>query len=150
MAEAWQEDLEFLVQNMQNIHPNLFFYFSENEFDQAVDLLKQKLPILTDNQIIVEFAKLISLPKDGHTLLFPLQKNTGFQIYPLRLYYFDDGLFVVDALPPHQDLIGSKVLSVGNKDVEDIYQLLAATISHDNANTIKLIAPKPLPEVNFL
>ena len=140
-ADAWREDLDFLVERLRTIHPNLFFSISEVEFNQAVGTLQQKLPTLSDEAVVVEFTKIIALVKDAHTLMFPLQAAAGFQIYPLRLYYFDNGLYVVDALPPYEDLIGARVISVGGKNVEDAYDLLAETISHDNQNTINLIIP---------
>lgn len=139
--ELWQEDLDFLTQNLKSWHPNLFFYFSESDFTAAVSSLESQLSSLTEAQLFVEFAKLVALIKDGHTFVFPLQEATGFQIYPLRSYYFDDGLYIIDALPPHMDLIGSQIVLVGNLTTEQAYDQLAQTISHDNENTIKLIAP---------
>lgn len=140
-AEAWQEDLDYLVERLFTIHPNVFFSISEREFNQAVDTLEQRLPMLSDEAVVVEFAKLIAMVKDAHTLLFPLQAAAGFHIYPLRLYYFKDGIYIVDALPPNEALIGARLISVGSKSVEEAYDLLAETISHDNQNTINLIVP---------
>ena len=38
----------------------------------------------------------------------------------LRLWHFSDDLFVTDALPPYDDLVGARIISVNDHDVDEI------------------------------
>jgi hypothetical protein len=148
-SQRWREDLRFLVEYMQQTHPNLFFRISPEDFEQAVRRVNEQIPHLTDKQIILELMQLMAIVEDGHTFLPPLQEATGFHLYPLRLYLFSDGLFVIDAQEPYEEAIGARVVQVGNIDVDRVYEMLTPYISHDNESTIKLIAPDRflIPEI---
>jgi hypothetical protein len=138
---AWREDLAYLDQRMETLHPNLYFYRSQSEFESAIKELDMNIPYLTNDQMVMEFMRIAALPKDGHTFLFPFQDSAGFQLYPLRLYLFSDGLFVVDAQAPYQEAVGAKVLRIGNVDIEDAQQKLQPYISYDNEMSARLIMP---------
>ena len=45
--ERWAEDIDYLVREMETIHPDLFHGVSEDAFDGAVDDLMTALPRLT-------------------------------------------------------------------------------------------------------
>ena len=57
-------------------------------------------PRLSDNELLVGLMRIAALPgvRNGHTGLFPLdaQHRRSLHFYPLRVYDFADGLFVVD------------------------------------------------------
>jgi len=139
--ENWREDLDFLTNSMETIHPNLFFHISEETFNEEIQRLNRNIPNLTNQQIMIEIMKLIALVKDGHTLLPPFQDETGFRMYPLQLYLFSDGLFVIDAYEPYQHAIGTKIVQISNMDVNTAYDLLSMYISHDNNSTVRSIMP---------
>ncbi len=143
-ASHWREDLQHLTQQMLEIHPNLFSRVSRDAWEQAVQALDETIPHLTDAQIIAGFARILAMVEDGHTFLTPLQEDTGFQIFPLRLYLFDDGLYVIDALPPYEQSIGARVVRVGQMEVEAAYEQLAPIISrqpeHDPARGADLFS----------
>lgn len=147
-VNAWREDLNYLAQRMIAVHPNLFWRVSEGDFQTAVSGLEEKIPTLSNEQIIVEFARIASLI-DGHTHLPLFQTKVSFHLYPLRLYLFPDGLFVVDADDDHRDLIGGRVVSIGNTPIEEALASVSPLVPRDNEMTIRLLAPVYLtiPEV---
>ena len=53
--------------------------------------------------------------RDAHTGLFPWSPASTYPVdsLPLRLWLFPDGIHVVAALPPYEDLVGSTVEIVG-------------------------------------
>lgn len=138
---AWREDLDYLAQRLETFHPNLYFYRSQSEFESTIRELDMNIPYLTNEQMVMELMRIAALAKDGHTFLFPFQDAAGFHLYPLRLYLFSDGLFVVDAQEPYQEAIGAKVLRIGGMDIEDAQQKLQPYISYDNEMSARLIMP---------
>ena len=95
--DRWSQDLQYLVSNLQKTHPNLFFQVKQQDFSQAVAQLDASISSKADHEIIVEMARIVALAGDGHTSLSLTQNRTGFHTYPLKLYWFDDGLYVTQA-----------------------------------------------------
>jgi hypothetical protein len=127
-----------LVERLESIHPNLFWRVSEADFRQQVDTLDADIPYLTDNQIIMGFAR-IAAHGGGHTRLWLLQHATGFHLYPLRLYWFSDGLYVIAA--QDEALVGARVIGIGNATVQEAYEQFMPLISNDNDTALLLWSP---------
>jgi tetratricopeptide (TPR) repeat protein len=129
----WKEDLEYMRINMKKFHKNLFHSISESEFNQRIDNLEQKLSELSTNEILMEIARIEAAIGDGHTQ-FNLLKNAGFAFhnFPIKLYRFSDGFYIRAAAPSHQHLIGAKVLSISDRNMESIVETLNSIIASDN------------------
>ena len=54
----------------------------------------------------------------------------GLHLYPLRLYAFSDGLFVVAS--PRQGLVGARLLAVNGVPVERIVSAVEPLVPRDN------------------
>ena len=89
--------------------------------------------------------------RDAHTGLYPWSPDTRYPVHslPLRLWLFPDGLHVVDALPPYQDLIGARIDTIANHPVDDVLSALDPVIPRDNDATVRLLTPRYvlMPEV---
>src|ERR687884_1184253 len=122
-AEKWREDLRVLATEMPLRHRNLFHTVKREEFEAAVKNLNERIPTLTRNQVIVEFMRLVGMIQDGHTSIAGLlwDPKIGFRSYPLSLYFFKDGLFVIAADPEHANAVGAKVLKIGNKSAQEAF-----------------------------
>ena len=94
--EAWNEDLDYFMTRLQEIHPDPFYRVSEEEYARSINDLKAELPDMTDDQIVVELARIVAYI-DGHSTINTLGEPVNFHIYPLRTYLFSDGVFVIDA-----------------------------------------------------
>src|SRR5262245_17476803 len=87
-AEKWGQDLNYMVTEMQKVHQNIFHSMTRDQLNSFVTDLNSKIPSLSDNQMIVELLKLMTMIGDGHTYLLP----NNFHLFPIRLYQFDDGV----------------------------------------------------------
>ena len=96
---------------MIRLHPNLFFSIPREQFHQAVAQLDARIPGLTDNQVIAELHKIAALPsqrgRDGHSGMVSLDRRLD-SFLPFEVYRFSDGLFILRARSPHQDLVGTE------------------------------------------
>jgi hypothetical protein len=94
-AEKWREDLRVMADEMPKRHRNLFHTMTREQFESAVKSLDTRIPQLARHQIIVEMAKIAAMVGDGHTNIYPSRDaKIGFQAFPIKLYFFKDGLFV--------------------------------------------------------
>jgi tetratricopeptide (TPR) repeat protein len=152
-AEKWREDLRHLAAEMPKRHRNLFHSMTREQFETAVKSLNERIPTLTRNQILVEFTRLVAMVKDGHTSIAGLMSDPkiGFRSYPLSLYFFKDGLFVITAEREYARAVGARVLKIGNASAEQAYQAVKGLIFHDRDNEFGIKANAPFvlttPEV---
>lgn len=140
-SNLWREDLQSLADALINNHREPFRITPEEQFRAAVADLDARIPSLTDHQIVFGFMQLTAMLRDGHTFITPLQDGLDYHLYPLRLYWFSDGLRIIEAREPHQDSVGKKVVSIGAFTVDEAYKLIEPTISSDNDMSALAIAP---------
>lgn len=149
-VEKWREDLRFMQQEMPQLHKNLFHSVTREQFESAIKKLDERIPSLERHQIIVEMARIAAMIGDGHTNIAPTRDSKiGFHALPVKLYFFQDGLFIRAAQREYTDLIGAKVLKIGSQPVEEAYKRVGEIISHDNEWGIRFFAPSLLvmPEI---
>jgi Tetratricopeptide repeat len=146
----WREDLAYLARELPRRHKNLFHTISRQQFDSALGALERKLPGLARHQVIVELARLVALVGDGHTNIAPTRDpKIGFHTYPVRLYFFKDGLFIRSAAKPVTDLAGAKVIRIGRLTADEAYLAVRELIGRDNEMNARYFAPflLAMPEV---
>ena len=121
-AAGWRADLASLVPGMAAIHPNLTHGTSRTELDAAAAALSATVDTATDDQLLVGVLRIAALVSragcDAHTGGYIWANAMRFPAYavdslPMRLWLFggEDGdeVVVVDALPPYEALVGSRI-----------------------------------------
>ncbi len=149
-AEKWREDLQFLATELPKRHKNLFHKLKREDFEKAVKDLDAKIPTLTSNQIALEFARIVAMVRDGHTLMIPLiEPSLKFRAFPVKIYLFKEGFFVQSANSEYANIVGGKVLKIGNTPIEKAFEMVTPYIPKDNEMGAKNFAPFYLvsPEV---
>jgi tetratricopeptide (TPR) repeat protein len=142
-AEQWREDLAFMAAELERRHKNLFHKVSREHFAAAVADLDRRIPTLQRNEIIVGLMGIAAMVGDGHTRVEPLKdRKFGFRSLPLKLYLFDDGLFVRAAAPGQPaELLGAKVEAIGGVPVAEAVRRASEIASGENASGSKLYVP---------
>lgn len=141
-ADQWRADLRFMVGEMRRRHPNLHHAVSREVFDTAVADLDARIPTLQRNEIIVGMMRIAALVGDGHTRVDPRKDaRFGFASLPLKLYLFEDGLYVRAAAPAYADLVGARIESFGGVPAEEALARVEPLASRDNVVGPKLFAP---------
>ena len=149
-AEKWREDLHHMAREMEARHKNLFHTTTREQFESAVNKLDERIPTLARHQIIVELARIAALVGDGHTNVAPTRDpKIGFRTLPFKLYLFKDGMFVRAAERSHAELLGARVVKVGDATPEESVARAREIIGRDNEMDVKFFAPLLLamPEV---
>jgi tetratricopeptide (TPR) repeat protein len=149
-AERWREDLRYMAAEMEARHRNLFHTMTREQFGGAVRSLHERIPALARHQIIVELARIAAMVGDGHTNVAPTRDpKIGFRSLPVKLYLFSDGMFVRAAERGHAELVGARVLKIGDATTEEAVARAREIIGRDNEMNVKFFAPFLLvmPEV---
>ena len=141
-AEQWREDLRFMAAEMEQRHKNLYHKVSREAFKAAVDDLHARIPTLQRNEIIVGMMRIAAMVGDGHTRVDPRKDDKfGFPSLPLKLYLFEDGLYVRATTPEHRELLGARVEAIGGVPVAEAMRRAAELASRDNEIGPKLFIP---------
>jgi hypothetical protein len=139
--ERWTQDIDYLVKQMEAIHPDLFHGVSKEAFDRSVEDLVATLPTLSDDQVLVGIMHLVALisshGRDGHMGVWPPDNPEVVHRFPIRCWEFPDGLFVTAARQPNENLVGTKILSVDGVPIDEVFRRLDPLVPHDNASNLR-------------
>jgi hypothetical protein len=136
-AEARRQDLADL-----SLLPNYDRSFSPEAkaaFRQGVEALDAKAGALPDAAFEMAVSQLVALAGNAHTTVNRLQRAGAFGRAPLRFAWFADGLYVVRAKAPAENLLGRRVLSIDGRPVEqavaELRPYLSGTVEHARADS---------------
>ena len=149
-TDKWREDLQFLASELLKRHKNLFHKLKREDFEKAITDLDKQIPKMTGNQIALELARIVAMVRDGHTSMIPLIEPTlNFRAFPVKIYFFKEGFFVQSASTENANIVGGKVLKIGNTPIEKAFEMISLYIPKDNEMGAKNLAPYYLvsPEV---
>jgi hypothetical protein len=138
-----ERDVRTLATRMQDMHPELRVGSPARAALRAeAEALATRAASLSRDELIVELMRLTALGKrNGHTGIFVFHPHASpLHVYPLRLYAFPDGLWVVDALD--RELVGRRLLSVEGVAVERIAEAARPLVPHDNESSMALLVPE--------
>lgn len=125
----YSKDLDYIAQKLPSKHANFTQFISKETFAQKVAELKGRLPQLNPTQFRVEVMRLLASLNDMTTML-PLSPK--FHAFPLRLHWFSDGLFVLDASPEYAQFKGAQVIKINESMAEDVFTKVKPFISGEN------------------
>lgn len=131
----WKADLDYLTQELPKRHKNLFFQLNRDGFYLKMNELKSKIKQYSDEEMKVELSKVIASVGDAHTMVAVDQSI----LYPLKLYWFTDGIYVIRATKDYEKALYYRVDKINNKDIDSILKSLKNVISHENEQWYKLL-----------
>ena len=151
-AEPLSGDIAVLVEHVVTLRPDPWHEISEEGFRAAAAELDAAWPELDANGRLVELMRLLVLlgPRDGHSGIFPLDDahEQELTLYPLRLYAFPEGLFVVSA--EDEALVGLELVAVAGRPVDEVLALVEPLVPRDNEQSRAARAPQWLVTAEVL
>ncbi|MBN8506144.1 MAG: hypothetical protein J0L58_16895 [Burkholderiales bacterium] len=139
MIEPWVADLRALTQQIPELHVNAFRWTSREQFQQAATRIGAEMALLDAQSQRVKLAELVARLGDGHSFVqgyFPL---LGFvpKSFPLRLYFFADGLHVLAAARSHAQLLGARLERINGLPVALVFKRVSAMFPAENDMSAK-------------
>lgn len=122
-AGKWRQDIavargEFL-QKDRSYRPQ-----QRAEAKRRLDRLAADVPSLSDQQIVAELARVAALAENAHTRAYLLRNRGWWRRYPLRIWRFADGWWVIAVRPGLEELLGGRIVSIGGKPVGEAEALV--------------------------
>jgi peptidase S41-like protein len=139
-----ESDVRLLAQQLEAIHPDLFDSVPRAQFRSAVNTAAARADELSENELLVELMRLAALPGvgNGHTGIFPgdPEHRRDLHLYPLRLYAFGDGTYVVDE-KGKDGLVGGRLTAIGGMPYAEVAKRVRPLVPHDNASNLQGLLP---------
>jgi hypothetical protein len=114
-TEAWRQDIDAILNRFLKYDRS----YSDEERKEATKILwnlQSMLSEKTNEEIIVEISRAVARTQNAHTRLYLLRNRTELRRLPIRVWWMNDGLYVVKSTPQYEDLLTCKILKIGNHD----------------------------------
>lgn len=120
----WREDLQFATDTFLS-RDRSFSPEARRQFQDAITRLQETVAGKSDEQIIVELARAVALANNAHTRLYLLRNRTELRRYPIRVWWFPEGLYIVRSTPEYSALLGARILTIGGRSVSEVKREVA-------------------------
>jgi hypothetical protein len=144
--EKWAEDVDFLIQELPRLHINLFFKIKEDKFLEMAASFKKSLPSFNYDEFYVGLSRLVASVGDSHTTLRLQLKHA----FPLMLYWFKDGIYVINTIPGYEKILYGRVTAFNNRPIEEVIEAFSEIIPHENEAQIKSSIPQIMASAEHL
>ena len=133
-VRGWRSDFELLEREAKRLHASPRRPADSPTFASAVRSLIARVPTTPDRGLVVEVQRLMAMLGDGHSLLYPAPApRASFNLLPIDVYLFADGLYVVGGTGLGAELIGQRITRIGTRPTPQVVRALEPYISRDNA-----------------
>lgn len=131
-VEEWRRDLDFLAEELERYHADLFRWIEPGRWREAVARVDRAVDSLRWYEVVAEMSRLTAMVGDGHTELAVPQVATGFRFFPVGIGIFDDGQRVVSVPPEHSHALGARVVRIGGLRADSALERLEPYLARDN------------------
>lgn len=138
--EAWIEDIDYLTSKLREMHPNLFFKTSSEEYYKRIEEIKTEVPNLTDTEIHFKMQELISTIGDAHTAYYPYitdEEHNNQKVYPIGYRWFEDGLRIIGANEKYRQILGMKLVGINDIPINEVIEKISTITSYENQEWLK-------------
>jgi hypothetical protein len=129
--DRWRSDIDALAAHITAVHPNPYTRTADATFRDEVRQLRDRIPSISDAQVVVGISRILALLNDGHSSINLTQPGSGIRRYPVVFRWCSDGLFVTSAPEIKARLIGSRVLAMNGRAIDAVYEAIRPWISYD-------------------
>ena len=147
--EEWIRDIEYLKQTLPDKHIDLFSLKQEDKFNRELDFLISKVNDLSDIEIAIMLKKTIVSLGDSYTDI-KIENFIDDKKLPLQLFWFSDGLYVLQSIQTHKDIIEKKILKINDTPIEIISDSLSSLFININGSSAKKYIPELITNVHIL
>ena len=135
------DDLEYLINRIEEVHPNIYFHLSKEEADRRIEEIKDKLrekEEWTNREIYKLFGPFVASFKDGHTGLYITDKfrdyyDEGGTIFPLGIKFINDKVMVYKNYSKQEIKKETELLAINGIKINEIMEEVKRYISSENS-----------------
>lgn len=146
----WKGDLDYLARELPANHYNFFTLLSEGEFKEGIRSIQAVSDDLNDFQVALKTQQLIARFGDSHTLLNFTQLLDRKLMLPIQFAQMSDGLYILHTIREHEEILGSRLLSLNGVPIDTIINKLSTIFTVDNRAMVESRIPPFVPFLQIL
>jgi hypothetical protein len=127
---GWKQDLKYLKTELPKRHENLFHTLPKPEFESDLATLEERLPTMSVVEVRFALPRLVAKVGDVHTGVEII--GDDLHRFPLGFYAFSDGIFVLSSTPAYAAAVGTRLMAIDDKPVEQVERALAQLSGCEN------------------
>lgn len=131
-AAGWTADFRFLAGEIARQPAGLTKRAPAAELERLVKEAEASIPRSSPAQIVMQLFRLHALTGDAHSIPFVFLPCFDLHGFPVKLYRFTGGCYIVDAGRGYRHLTGAKVLKIGSLDIEELGRRFPAYIASES------------------
>ncbi len=138
------QDLDYLVEVIDSVHPLPFLRRSEADFRRDVESLRRSISGSSEASFTLALVEVLASLQDAHC---SLSGHLGPQwpiASPLIIDRFEEGYFVVGVAEGHEDLEGGRVVSLNGRSYSSLFKEVGAIVPAANPHRVVHRAPRYL------
>jgi len=149
-VKAWQDDLSVLSDSLLG-KDRSFSSSARQGFQRERAELERSLPSLTDDAILVGLSRLVALAGNAHTRfrLDPTHDGAFSTQFPIRIWFFQDGPYVIRTSTEYRRALGCRLLSINGQAIAQVKKSVSQLFA-GNAPWTDYLAPIYLESPNVL
>ncbi len=137
IEHRWSKDIEVMFDTLPEKHKNLFFKLPEAEYRRCLVKLNERAPGLSAPEFETELRRVLADVGDAHTGISFAHDS----LFPLHFQDFEEGIFVVAAVPGYEEYIGARLKRVEAMSVGAYRDAAEEITPHDNTSQLKMWTP---------
>jgi len=145
-SDGLRFDVDYLVEEAQRMHASPDRPAFSTRFLDEAKSLRETIPGLDDSDVLAGMLRLMAILSDGHTGIYGPDPDTPLQlspnVLPLKFFWFDEGVYVVNGAGAAANFAGSRVLQFGDLSAQETLARLSVYRGLDNAMTWKWMGPQ--------
>lgn len=146
-AAAWREDLKVFAAKFEASGIQFKSGLGtrgQKDLDKLYPTLKADLatldadlPNLSDQEITLRLIRIVASGNVAHNTV-----NMGFfRRLPIRMFWYSDGLAIIEAAQEYSDAVGARVLRIGGMTPEEALEAVTPYVAHENQIGLHTAAP---------
>jgi tetratricopeptide (TPR) repeat protein len=139
--EKWRRDIDFFMREAQRMHVHPERPAHSKEFIDTIAAMKARVPTSSDMSIRLGLRRAVAMLHDGHSGMGP---DSAMRMLPIDVYFFSDGVYVVNGIGDASKYVGKKVVALGKKSIADASRAASAYLTRDNDSDLRARLPTAL------
>ncbi len=130
--KSWEEDFQFLKKKVEKIVPQYQNKMYKTSFDAVYDIISDSEVGNNKEDVVFALQRLLNTLNDEGCNVPLFQKGVALPVLPIKTYWFNDGLYILDASDNYKDVIGKQVVKINNTTIEEAFKKLKPLLNADN------------------
>ncbi len=133
------EDLDFMIESLENIHPDIYQEIPKDSFQQHFEKIKDNLPIFLTNTDFYECcARLCSYFRTAHTKPMANTIEKGIQKFfrnnfPFEIRIIENRMYIIESYTWRDKVpLGSEIIEINNKKVSQLIDEWSQLASYES------------------